>query len=396
MGGQVFQDGKIVGFSTPFMGSNAIWKGDNWKKWLTGSIMAEDLNPMYEPPKLDAVQGGPYQVDPSVGQIGNQYTSQFDAMGQQTQGRDPSSIKAAQIAMGPQNQFRRDQRGLVSALQNRAAGQSPSVAEMQMRSGMDRISNEQASQASSARGISPALAARLQADNTTQAQLQTNQQTGQLRAQEMERAEQALGGVLSGARGQDIGLAQAQAGLQQGANQANLGAAMQQKQMNDQMTQYYMSQGLSRDEAAQKAAADLANTELQAQTQHQNLLLQQQIERAKNEKDAKGGVMATIGKIIGGISDERAKTNVRRSSKNIDRMLDKLKASEYDYKPEYGDKGFVGFMAQDLEKSKLGKAMVKTGPDGLKRFDGSRALMAALASNARLHERLKKLEGKAA
>ena len=51
-------------------------------------------------------------------------------------------------------------------------------------------------------------------------------------------------------------------------------------------------------------------------------------------------------------------------------------------------------MAQDMAKSKMGARIVSKEPEGLM-LDVNKALSAALASSARLNERLSKLEGKA-
>ena len=51
----------------------------------------------------------------------------------------------------------------------------------------------------------------------------------------------------------------------------------------------------------------------------------------------------------------------------------------------------VGVMAQDLQKSPLGRDMVTESKDGLQ-VDAVKAISAALAGNADLHHRVKALE----
>ena len=53
------------------------------------------------------------------------------------------------------------------------------------------------------------------------------------------------------------------------------------------------------------------------------------------------------------------------SAKDIDGFLDSLYAHQYNYKNDAHGKGKqVGVMAQDLEKTQLGKQMVENTPEG--------------------------------
>jgi hypothetical protein len=113
-----------------------------------------------------------------------------------------------------------------------------------------------------------------------------------------------------------------------------------------------------------------------------------------------GGAQAAPG-LATVFSDERTKTNVKDvKSSQFDELLSALKAKQYDYKrKEYGGKDNTGVMAQDLEKSEIGRTMVLEVPtqDGPRKVvDLKRALAAALASSAHLHHRIKKLEKEAA
>src|SRR5690606_14913050 len=73
--------------------------------------------------------------------------------------------------------------------------------------------------------------------------LETNAQAAQLRAAEQQRAEEAYMGGMQGIRGQDL----QNMGLDQQTILANLQSEQGQRAMNDQMTQFYMNQGLARD-----------------------------------------------------------------------------------------------------------------------------------------------------
>ena len=98
------------------------------------------------------------------------------------------------------------------------------------------------------------------------------------------------------------------------------------------------------------------------------------------------------------LSDEREKKNVEDVSgiaKGIADFVKHLKPAEYEYKNEENGTGKkVGIMAQDLEKSKIGKTMVDETPDGKKVVDTNKAIGVLLASVAELNKKLDKVKGK--
>jgi hypothetical protein len=97
-------------------------------------------------------------------------------------------------------------------------------------------------------------------------------------------------------------------------------------------------------------------------------------------------------------SDERLKSDIADVDPGeLDELLETVKAETWDYRDEFADGGGLrgrrfGPMAQDLRKSKLGKAMVVEMPDGFLGVDTGRAGLAALSGVAHVHERLKALE----
>jgi hypothetical protein len=323
-------------------------------------------------------QAGTYQVDPNAFQIGTQNTQQFDQMGQGAQARGP-----AQLDLAAQNQVRGQQGQLGNMLMQQAQGQGPSVAQLQLQQGLGQAIAAQRAQAASARGISPGLAQRLASQGISQAQTQTNQAAAQLRAQEMMAARGALGQHLAGQRNQDIGVAG-----------TNLGAQMQQRGMNDQMTQYYMSQGFGRDQAAQMAQAQ--QQELQANQYMSAQQLNQATAEANAERQQKanGGMIGAAGAALGGIlSDQRAKEGIKSADTDTEEMLDGLGAYLYKYKrQEHGEGEHLGVMAQDVAKSRAGKNIVRQRGDGLLELDGKKTLGALLAAAANVNKRVRQLE----
>jgi hypothetical protein len=123
--------------------------------------------------------------------------------------------------------------------------------------------------------------------------------------------------------------------------------------------------------------------------------LQQQAGAAQQSQQAQTGALLNLGGTLGAaalMSDINAKTNIEGFSS--DEFLGKLKPYKYDYKSEENGKGKqAGVMAQDLEKTEIGKQAVIDTPKG-KMVDYSKLGPTMLSSLVELNDRLKKLEGK--
>lgn len=111
---------------------------------------------------------------------------------------------------------------------------------------------------------------------------------------------------------------------------------------------------------------------------------------------AGGALGAGIGTAAGeAMSDEKLKKHVESAKGDVKKFLDAVSAKSYEYKnPEArgaapGER--FGVMAQDLEKSKMGKSLVRETPQG-KMVDTVQGFGALLAAQAEMHQRLKKLE----
>lgn len=83
-------------------------------------------------------------------------------------------------------------------------------------------------------------------------------------------------------------------------------------------------------------------------------------------------------------SDERLKTNVEPISKeDLSELKATLRAVKFNYiKEQHGIGDWVGVMAQDLEKSKLGKTLLVEDSDGFKRLDLRKVMSLFLATLA--------------
>lgn len=116
------------------------------------------------------------------------------------------------------------------------------------------------------------------------------------------------------------------------------------------------------------------------------------------QKDVVGaGLNAAYGAYF---SDEKLKEAVSDvTDDEIDAFLSKLEPKEYSYTKQGKSKGanpgrHMGIMAQDAEKSKVGKRMVTENRMGDKMIDIPESVSTLLASAASLNKRVKKLENK--
>jgi len=113
-----------------------------------------------------------------------------------------------------------------------------------------------------------------------------------------------------------------------------------------------------------------------------------------------GGLASGTGSVVGTklISDARQKKNISKIDENDGKLLEllnKIKPVRFEYKNsglEGATKGFnFGLIAQDLERSELGKALV-SNENGVKKVDSARAGLTALAAIPLLMDKIKKLE----
>jgi hypothetical protein len=251
-------------------------------------------------------------------------------------------------------------------LQQTASGMGPSVAQNLMNNAMDQNLAMQNSMAASARGnVNPALVQRQAMMNAGGFNQQIAAQAAQQRAAEALQARQLLAQAAAQGRGQDQAFQAQKDALAAQYEQMGLSAAMAQQQAELD---------------AQRINAGIATGNMQSQNQ------------------LAGGVFTGLAG-LGGLlatSDKRAKTDVKPARKDMQAFLDAVKAHKYRYKDPDADGHGEQFsvMAQELEKTPVGKAMVIEGPDGKKQVDYGRGFGALLAAQAHLNERLKQLESK--
>lgn len=230
-----------------------------------------------------------------------------------------------------------------------ASGKAPSVSEMQFQKAMQDLSKQQLGAAASARGMSNVgLAQREAMQAGKEAGIDLGAQSAIAKEQEMRAASEQL-----------LRQAAAQRGVALGAAQANLEAGLAGSRMRSEFI------------------SSLASS------------------AASAGKDGGGKAAAS--------SDVSLKENMNQSEKSgsemVEEFLNALKSYTYNYKDKEnnGQKNPEGkvtsVMAQDLEKSKLGKQMVIDGPDG-KMVDYGQGMAPLFAAIAELNQRTKKLEKK--
>jgi hypothetical protein len=325
------------------------------------------------------------------------------------------------------------QQGLEGQLQQQAAGQGPSVAQQ---------AYNQANSHAAAQAMSLAAAGGNSALGQRQAQMaaaQANQANAaglaQGRAQEQLSAQSQLAGLATNARGQDqanrgqnIGLATTQAGLTQSNNQFNVSQgnavgmanAQATNTVNMQNTQNHQAANLANQAATNQqqqfnSTANQANQQLinNRQQYGQNLQVQKQQDQinvdnaynsqySANANAAKSNAQATTQGVLKGIasvaaaSDKTLKEDVDPTKNRLDEWLGKLQSYDYNYKNPNEEGTSEGrktsVMAQDLEKSEIGKDMVFDRADGKKMVDYGKALPALVAAVAEQHKDLEDLK----
>jgi hypothetical protein len=169
----------------------------------------------------------------------------------------------------------------------------------------------------------------------------------------------------------------------------------------DQAMQNYIAMGMSREEAQQRALAEMEALKAEQYTSQQQIEADIERQNAETQQKANQGLLSAAGSVVSSIfSDERVKKDIKDvPKKSLGAFLASLKGKEYNYKKrEYdhdpGDK-HVGVMAQALEKSKLGKSAVSEA-GGKKQISIGRAIQLLLAGEGHLYDEISALKASGA
>ena len=335
-----------------------------------------------------------------------------------TQIQGPGAFRTGS-GMGASNQFRNSQLSLVEQLQQRAAGQGPTVAGAQMDAGMEQSIAAANAAAVSNRGGNPALAQRIVQQQAAQQQQATAQQAGIAAMQEQQGAQQLLSGTLDTARGADVttrgqtldarvaargqdtqtAIAQGQLSVEQETQRNNLVQQYTQMGIDVDQAQFLAQQEMER----MRIEAEMAAAGVNAQTYQTEYGADAAVDAARYGANAQregsmwGAIGAGVGAAVGMGSDENMKKNIDYDAADpaLHAMLDALEPAEYEYKdpdkPLRGHGKHLSVMAQQLLKSEAGSRLVTDTPEGLV-VDYGKGFGVRLASEAHLHKRLKELE----
>jgi hypothetical protein len=222
--------------------------------------------------------------------------------GQQMTVANVADPRAVLINTQPQQEFRDQQSALARQLAGQAAGTGPSVAQNQLRQGQEANIAATMALMNSQRGQPNPGMARQAMQTSAQIQGKAAQEAATARLQEQMQAAGMLNNVAGSARGQDIGLAESQANLQQQSEMARYQATVQQAQQNAQLgAQFqdlqskYAAMGMSAAQANQQAALEIERIKA-GQSQAANAAAQ--AEKARQSQFL-GTVLQTGGTLAG-------------------------------------------------------------------------------------------------
>lgn len=274
-------------------------------------------------------------------------------------GANPYAIDTTQAT-----QSRGQQEQAIKALQGAANGTAPSAAELLLKQQSDANNAAAFGAAAALKGRTPGASFTTAARQNATNQLQTNATAAAQRAAEMANARSALSSVIGSQEQQDQQGAQAQAQLK-----TNYAANQEQGQLQSQ------GQGVT-------SAGDLVGANV------------------KNSSNAATNLTGDITKgaqALGSLSDKRAKKNVKPVKAELDATFEALNPKTFEYKdPDQAGAGHgerVGILAQDMQKSPLGKETVIDGKP--LKLDIGNALGLALAGLASMRKELDTLKKKA-
>ena len=323
---------------------------------------------------------------------------------------DATSTHAGHVGIdaAPQDQFRAQQMGLAGVLTNQMNGVGPSAAQAQLQAGTDASINSALALARSQRGGNQAFAMKQALMQNGQTMQSAANSSAQLRAQEQQQAQLGLAGVLANGRASDINLATSQAGIDQETNLANAASdtdisktnaqlKVQQQTERDALTAQYTQGIISLDQYHQQLA--IQQRQFQAQLAAQQEAARHGVSTSNGAQAAQvaGATIGAIGSLAAAAaSDERMKTNVKDGRDRMDKFLDSIGAHEYEYKdadaPFAGAGVFVSPMAQELERTDLGKHLVIENEKGNKIVDYGKGFGLMMAIAKMNHDDIKKLK----
>ena len=327
-----------------------------------------------------------HQIDREgiIGAADADWAQQQEARQRQAQMIEQMQQRGEGTLLTPAQQQAQEVRGqqmtLGEQLAAQARGEGPSLAQMQLTQATDRGLAQAAGMAASQRGVNPALAARMAQQSQADIARGAGRDAAMIRAQEQMSAQQQLGAHLAGVRGQDFGATEAERAERAAALQSQAGMRGQDIGVADSDRQAQMQARIAADQMGVQQAVGMAGVQGQA---YQN---------AAQQRQGVLGGLAEGAATIAMLSDENKKENIRDGEKQLQNFIEAISAKAYEYKDSKDGEGIhVSPMAQDLEKSTIGKSMVVDTPEG-KMVDYGKGFGAMLASQAMMNERMESIE----
>lgn len=316
----------------------------------------------------------------------------------------PGAVKQARIREEEQKRFAKQQEEQLSPLRAQASGRAPSLAEAQMKAAQDRSLAQQVASARSGRGGSAAATQRNLARSQAQAGTQLAQQAAMAKLQEQQAAQGALRDELSRQRQQNLALEQArssallgQGSAITGVQQSNRAAQMQQQGRLTQLLGGAAGAFLASDKDNKKKVKDEGPTKKEKGAKFAKSLMQS---GSEDQEKSKAAEQRAVNTAQAGVERARAALSDKDKKKKVSKekdFLNKLNAYSFEYKdpeaPGAQPGRQVGIMAQDAEKSEMGKSFVMDTPSG-KMLDMQKGFGAILAAQANLNKRLDQIEKK--
>jgi hypothetical protein len=296
-----------------------------------------------------------------------QQLAQSQQQTQQGLGQQQAFLQALQGQNGIGNQS-----SVFNQLQNVASGQGPNPAQTALANATGQNVQQQAALMGSQRGTgaNAGMLARQAASQGANTQQQAAGQAANMQANQSLGALNQMGGIA----GQQVNQ---QAGALQNYNQFA---------QNNQAAQMNAQNAFNQNNVSMQSNMNNANANIAAGNQ-------------KAQGDLLGGVMSGVGNAVSAVamSDERAKKNVSNGGAQVQQFLDNTGAHQYEYKdpsqPGASPGTHISPMAQELEKSQLGRPLVQNTPNG-KMVDYAKAAPVMMAALAQINERLNAMEGK--
>ncbi|MCB0801737.1 MAG: tail fiber domain-containing protein [Flavobacteriales bacterium] len=302
--------------------------------------------------------------------------------------QDQAAIALSSLA--EQGALAQQQQANINALTAQAEGQGPSLAQDFLTNATDRANKQILGQIASQRGVQPGQSLRVGLNTIGASNQQAASDAATLKLQEQMAARQQLAGALANTRGQA-----AEQGS--GATSAQLAATGQQSSVvGNTRAQDLQSKQLAEEAALKKQTLATSSAEANRQAQIEKERIKAGL--ASDARKAQSELTAGIGgAAAAAASDKNLKKDEKIADMSVKNFLDALKAHEYKYKeeaqglPGVDNKKHISPMAQEFEKSDMGKGMVVDTPEG-KIVDYAKSAGALFASLAHINDRLKKIE----